>query len=305
MTTATEQLRPSASLSGGTVGIYVATILLWGSSWIALHWQLGVVAPEVSILWRFVIAASLMTLWAVLNGETLRFRREDHLQFAALGLTLFSTNFLCFYYGGLSIPSGLLAVVFSLASIVNLVLGRVLFGQAVRPRAAVAGLLGVSGVALMFAPELVGHSFDTAALLGLGLALLGTVSFCLGNLLSARAQQRGIPVVAGTAWGMIYGMGFLALFVLLRGAPITIEWTPRYILSLLWLGAAASVVGFVCYLTLVGRIGASRAGYATVLFPVVALAMSTVFEGYHWTGPALAGLALVVSGNVLILSGRR
>jgi drug/metabolite transporter (DMT)-like permease len=280
-------------------------VLLWGTSWIALHWQLGVVAPEVSVLWRLVVAAVLMTLWAVASGMTMRFPMRQHVRFAGMGLTLFSTNFLCFYYSGQTVPSGLLAVVFSLASVVNLALGRLFFGQTIEARAALAGLGGVAGVALMFWPQLAGHSFDALAAVGFGLALAGTVSFCIGNQLSARIQRQGVPVITGTAGGMIYGSGFLALFVLLHGAPVTIEWTPRYLLSLLWLGAAASVAGFASYLTLVGRIGAARAGYATVLFPVVALAVSTVFEDYHWTAIAVLGLALVIAGNVLILSGRR
>jgi drug/metabolite transporter (DMT)-like permease len=246
-----------------------------------------------------------MTLWAVLSGESLRFGARHHARFAGMGLTLFSTNFLCFYYSGQTIPSGLLAVVFSLASVVNLALGRLAFGQRVEGRAALAGLVGVAGVALMFWPQLAGQTVDARAGIGLALALGGTVSFCIGNQLSAASQRNGVPVIAGAAWGMIYGTGFLVLFVLLRGVPILVEWTPRYLLSLLWLGAAASVVGFVCYLTLVGRIGAARAGYTTVLFPVVALGVSTIFEGYHWTAVAVAGLALVIAGNVLLLSGRR
>jgi drug/metabolite transporter (DMT)-like permease len=305
MTTADPIAPRPATPAGTTVGLYVATVFLWGTSWIAIHWQLGTVAPEVSVLWRFVVAAALMTLWAVLSGVSLRFSPSDHARFAAVGLTLFSTNFLCFYYSGRTIPSGLLAVVFSLASVVNLGLGRLLFGQRVEARAALAGLAGVTGVALMFWPQLAGQSFDARAALGLALSLAGTLSFCIGNQLSASTQRSGVPVIAGTTWGMIYGACILALFVLMRDAPVTIEWTPRYLLSLLWLGAAASVAGFVCYLTLVGRIGTARAGYVTVLFPVVALAISTVFEGYHWTAMAVAGLALVLAGNALILSGRR
>jgi drug/metabolite transporter (DMT)-like permease len=64
-------------------------------------------------------------------------------------------------------------------------------------------------------------------------------------------------------------------------------------------------MAFGAYLTLLGRIGADRAAYATVLFPLVALAISTVVEDYAWTPIALAGVALVLTGNLLVLLAAR
>jgi drug/metabolite transporter (DMT)-like permease len=282
--------------------LYAAVVFIWGTSWIALHLQLGTVSPEVSVVWRFGLASLVMLAYAVLRGERLAFGVADHLRFALLGALLFSSNFLLFYYGGLTVPSGLLAVVFSLASVFNLILGAVIFRQRVEPRVAAGGALGVLGVAAMFAPELQAHGLDAAALAGLAYCVLGTLCFCLGNMAATRVYGAGVSIASATVWGMIYGTGFLVAIALIRGQSFAIQLTPVYLASLLYLSIVASVLAFAAYLRLLHSIGAARAGYTTVLFPVVALAISTVAEGYVWTASALAGLVLVLLGNVLVLS---
>jgi len=272
-----------------------------GVSWIALKAHLGVVAPEVSALWRFMIAAAVMLAWVGMRGERMRFPARDHRRFAVVGACMFSFNFVLFYYGGLSIPSGLLAVVFSLASVVNLVLGALLFRQPVEGRVMLGALLGTAGVGLLFWPEITGAGFDRAALAGLGLCVLGTVLFCCGNLVTGQLQREGVPVLSVIAWGMVYSVGLLALASLGRGHAFVVEWTPRYVGALLFLAVFASVIAFACYGALIRRIGPARGAYATVLFPVVALAVSTAVEGYAWTVPAVLGAACAGIGNVLVL----
>lgn len=295
----------AAAMSTTDIALYVIVVLVWGSSWLGMRWQVGVVAPEVSVLWRFSIAFPLMFAWAALAGQPLGHAASSHVYFAAMGATMFSMNLVLFYTASFYIPTGLMAVVFSLASIFNLVLASVFMGQPIRLRMIVAGLIGISGVGLMFAPEISMQQLDNRALVGLGISLVATLCFCTGNIVSAAAQRRGIPVLAGTAWGMLYGAGILLVLALLRGHPLIVEWNFRYFASLLWLAVVASVIAFSAFLTLVGRTGAARAGYMTVLFPVVALAASTFVEGYRWTTLAVAGLALVIFGNVYVLrSGR-
>ena len=135
---------------------------------------------------------------------------------------------------------------------------------------------------------------------GLGLALLGTLCFSAGNMLSSLQQKAGLKPLTTNAWGMLYGASMLAVYCALRGIPFEMEWNTRYIGSLLYLVIPGSVIGFTAYLTLVGRMGPERAAYCTVLFPLVALNVSAFAEGYQWTPPALAGLVLVMLGNVLV-----
>jgi drug/metabolite transporter (DMT)-like permease len=297
-----DDTRRAPALDRQDLLLYAATVFCWGTSWIALSAQVGVVAPEVSIFWRFCLAALLMWGWVIARGEQVRFSATDHLRFAATGLCLFSTNFALFYYGALTIPSGLLAVVFSLASIFNMLLGAVLLRQRIEPRVAVGGLVGFTGIGLLFWPEIAGSGFDRGALTGLALCIAGTLFFCLGNMVSTVIQRRGIPLVSANTWAMSYGVLLLGLVSLVRGHAFVIEPTVKYVAALIWLAIPASVVAFACYLTLLRRIGAARAGYATVLFPIVALAVSTAFEGYSWTLLAGLGAGLALLGNVIVLT---
>lgn len=281
--------------------LYSVSVLVWGLSWIAMHYQVGQVAPEVSVVWRFVIAAPVMFCIAALRGERLWFPLTEHRYLLALGFAIFSTNFVLFYYGAQHVASGLLSIVFSLASIGNVVLGALIFGTRIERRVVVGAALGVAGVAAMFYPELNAMRVDASALIGLALSLGATTSFCIGNMLSVGAQRRGLPIFASTAWGMAYGGLIMTVFSLARGQSFTFEWSATYIGGLLYLSLFGSVIAFSVYFTLLGRIGAARTGYTTVMYPVIALLVSTAFEGYRWTVPAVLGLVAVIAGNVLVL----
>jgi drug/metabolite transporter (DMT)-like permease len=284
--------------------LYGLVLFAWGTSWIGMRMQVGVVPPETSVFWRYVIAASAMMAVAALRKERHPYALPDHLRFGAMGVFMFSTNFMLFYHGALVIPSGLLAVVFSAASIINLGLGLALFGQKLTARLLAGAVLGFSGILLLFAPQIMGATFDHASLVGLLLCIAGTISFCTGNQISASSQRRGVAVIPATAWSMAYGAIWAGLVTLGFGNSFAIDWSVPYVGSLVFLALSASVLAFYAYLTLLGRIGAGRAGYATVMFPVIALAISTMFEGYVWTWPAIAGATLALAGNFLVLRSR-
>jgi len=82
---------------------------------------------------------------------------------------------------------------------------------------------------------------------------------------------------------MLLGATFCGIIALLLGESLAIPLQATYLAVLAYLAIGASVIAFVAYLTLVANEGAARAGYATVLFPIVALAVSTVMEGFEWT----------------------
>ena len=281
--------------------LYCVVVFGWSTSWLPLKWQLGVVAPEVSLFWRFLIAATLMFIISFSLRQSLKFDWRTHLHTALLGLFIFSTNFAFFYHGGKGVASGLLAVVFSSASLVNVVMISVLGRSRPHFTHLLAAGVGLTGVVCLFWREL---ELSDTALTSLGLCLIGTLFFCTGNMVSAACQKRGIPLFASISWGMFYGACFLALFSLISHHEFIIEPTAKYVLGLVWLAVVSSVMTFAAYLALIGRIGASRAGYATVIFPVFALLISTMFESFTWSGLAFFGLALVICGNVIMLRAR-
>lgn len=285
--------------------LYLATVAIWGSSWLGIKYQLGVVAPEISVLYRFIIAAALLVGWCKLRGLSLNFTWRQHLAIAAQGVPLFSLNYIIFYIASTHLTSGLVAVAFSTILVMNIAFGALLLGSPIRPRVAVGALLGLGGLSLVFWPDLAAFDTGSAGLIGLGLSLVATAFASLGNVASARNQRAGIPVLQGNAIGMAYGALCTLVIVLLRGVPFAFDPSPLYVAALLYLAVFATIIGFGCYLTLLGRIGADRAAYVSVVFPVVALGLSTVFEGFVWTTLALIGVAMIVLGNVIVLARAR
>jgi drug/metabolite transporter (DMT)-like permease len=282
------------------ISLYLLTVLIWGTTWIALKLQLGEVAIPVSIAYRFGLAALILFAMLLVSGKLQKVNRRGQLICLAQGVCLFCVNFMCFLHASQWIPSGLVAVVFSTSTLWNALNARVFFKQRIARNVLAGGALGLVGLACLFWPELSGHSASRETLIGLGLALLGTLCFSAGNMLSSLQQKAGLRPLTTNAYGMLYGAAMLSVYCLVSGTPFGFEWNTRYIGSLLYLVIPGSVIGFTAYLTLVGRMGPERAAYCTVLFPVVALNVSAYAEGYQWTMPALMGLVLVMVGNVLV-----
>jgi drug/metabolite transporter (DMT)-like permease len=294
--------QPNSALTGADYALYVTVVLLWGISWLPLRLQLGVVSPEISAMWRFLLGGLIVFGWLIAVRGRVAFSLADHGRFMILGATLFSFNFVLAYYAGYHLNGGLLAVLFSLTAVVNPIYAALLGRGGLNLRVVSGALIGVIGVALLFGPKLIAADAQPGTLAGVVLMMMSVFVFCTGNMFSAAFQSKGLPVLSANAWSMLYGTAFIALFALLNGQPFIVEWTAQYVLSILWLAVAGTAIGFFAYVTLIGRIGTGRTGYVTVLMPLVALVLSTLFEGYSWTIYAFAGVALVLAGNVIVLS---
>ena len=281
-------------------GLYAGTVLIWGTTWLALKFQLGVVDPQVSLLWRFLIAAPIMFLVCRIAGAPVRFPLRRHAGFAAFGLFGCAINFILFYNAGHFVVSGLLSVIFAMASVTNIVLAAVLLGDRLRPPVAGGAVVGLAGVGLMFWHE-IGGGLGLDPLKGLALGFFGCLSFSLANIISARIQRGGVPSMSLNSWGLTYGVAINFIVALATGSAFTVEPAAPYMLGLLWLAIPGTVFAFWMYLALLKRIGPDRAGYTTVLSPVLALIVSTWVEDYRWSAAAFAGLALVAAGNMLVL----
>jgi drug/metabolite transporter (DMT)-like permease len=280
--------------------LYVLTVLIWGTTWMAMKSQLGVVPIVWSVAYRFLLAAAVLFVFLTLSGRLKRPRGQAMGLIAAQGLFLFCLNFLCFMQASRHIPSGLVAVLFSTATAWNAFNARVFLGRPLNRRVLAGSALGLLGLVAVFWPELNRHQASTQTLVGMAYGLAGTLCFSIGNMLSTRLQASGHTPVVTNAWGMLVGASVLTVGALLAGIPWAFEATTPYIGALLYLAIPGSVIGFTAYLTLVGRMGPEKAAYCTVLFPVVALNVSAWLEGYTWTPAALFGLVLVMAGNVLV-----
>jgi drug/metabolite transporter (DMT)-like permease len=287
------------------LSLYLASVLIWGSTWFAITFQLGTVPPEVSVAYRFALASAVLVTWCLVRGLKLRFPARDHLWMALQGCLLFGLNYVCVYLAEAQISSGLVALVFSLLVFMNILGARLFLATPFKRVALIGATLGVTGVALVFAPELTHISGNHSTSLGLMFSLLGTVSASLGNMTAARNHSNGLPVVQLNAFGMMYGAAFVALYAAANGKPFLFDWSAPYMLSLSYLAIFGSILAFGAYLTLLGRIGADRAGYTTVAIPIVALLLSTLFEGLRWQIYTVLGIALCLAGNILVLGRRR
>ncbi len=285
--------------------IYGLVVLIWGTTWYAIKFQLGVVAPEISLVYRFSIAAICLFIYARIVGSPMRMSRRDHVFVALQGLALFCLNYWLTYLSTQYLTSGLVAVIFTSIIFFNLINARLIFRIPIDRRVLAAAAAGMFGVALLFLPELSAAAGDRTVMLGCLLALVATYIASLGNMAAMRNTGSSLPVVTVNAYGMAYGAAGLALIATLRGAPIAFDASWPYVVSLLYLSLAGTSLAFGLYLALLKKIGPARAAYTSVLFPVIALGVSTVFEGYRWSLPAFSGLAVLLAGNALALSQRR
>lgn len=285
--------------------LYIVTVLIWGSTWLAIKFQLGVVSPEMSVAYRFFLAAVILFMYSKLRGLNLRFSFRQQLFIALQGLLLFSVNYILVYFSEVYITSGMVSVLFSSVIVFNVFFGSVFLRNPVQSRVVLGSLVGIAGLALIFWPEMQSFDLAGASSLGLVLALISAASASLGNIVSARNQKNDLPVIQTNAYGMLYGATFTLIIALFRGVPFTFDVSAGYLGSLLYLALFGSVIAFGTYLTLLGRIGADRAAYVTVLFPVIALLLSAMFEGLRLDWVQFAGVALVLAGNVLVVNLRR
>jgi drug/metabolite transporter (DMT)-like permease len=285
------------------VSLYLVTVLIWGSTWLVIKFQLGVVSPIVSVAWRFALASLMLLLYACYRRRSLRFSARDHAWIVLQGVLLFGLNYICVYLSEQYLTSGLVAVVFSLVVFMNALGMRVFFGRPIRATAVIAATLGVAGVALIFGREVTGVATAGDELRGLLLALASASIASLGNMVATRNHRRQLPILPVNAWAMAYGALFVAAVAYASGAHLQFDPSWPYLVSLLFLAIFGSAVAFGAYLTLMSRIGADRAAYTAIAIPIVALLISTAFEHLRWRVETFTGVAACVAG--ILLAQRR
>lgn len=285
----------------GTPWLFLVPTLIWGSTWLAITFQLGVVAPEISVAYRFALASLLLAGWCAATGRSLRFSLRDHAFLAALGVFFFGLNYIAVYRAEQFLSSGLVAVLFSTMVFMSPVGMRLAYGTPLTIRSLVAAMFGVGGVSLLFLPELSLARHGGTAALGIAYALMGTLFAVGGNLIAVRNQRAGIPTLSGNAWGMAYGALSAAISATAAGSTWTFDGHAAYVLSLAYLAVFGSVFAFGAYLTLLQRVGAGPSAFITVSTPVIAMLLTTLFEGYRWTWTAALGVVLAVIGIWLAL----
>ncbi len=279
--------------------------MIWGSTWLAIDFQLGIVPVEVSLVYRFLLASAVLFTWCGIRGLPLRFDGRAHRYFLLLGLFLFGLNYIAAYSAQIYISSALNAIVFSTMVWMNILNARVFLGTRVDGKTYAAATLGIIGIVILFLPEVQNISWSDRTVIGAGLSLAGALLASLGNTISQSSQKLKLPVMQANAWGMLYGGLLNALFAVGLGRGFVFDSSAEYISSLLFLAVPGSVIAFGCYLTLIGRVGIHRAGYVAIMIPVVAVLVSVVFEGLEISINIVIGAAFALAGNLMILMRRK
>ena len=285
--------------------LYIITVIVWGSTWLAIKYQLGSVDPMVSVVYRFGLAAALLIFFCYLRGLNLKFSLKEHLFMALLGALLFSVNYWLVYVAELYLTSGLVAVLFSSIVFMNIANGSFFLGTTVEKKMIAGAVLGIIGIIMIFMPEIKAFDLSDKGVFGLSIGFISVILASFGNITSARNTKNNIPVIQANAFGMGYGTILMAAIALFSGKEFSFVVSIPYISSLFYLSVFGSIIAFGSYLTLIGSIGADKASYTIMIVPVVALILSSFFEGYSWNFSAVLGMFLVVGGNFLALSRRR
>ncbi len=284
--------------------LYISASLIWGSTWLAIKLQLTQVPPILSVAYRFCLAALILLAYCRVTRKRLKFSSLDHSFMMLQGFTLFGLSYCGSYLATAYMTSGLVAVIFSTILMMNIINLRIFMRQPVAWRAFYGGILGLTGICVVFWQDLTSFS-ATRGLIGLLIAFAGAYMASVGNVVGTRHAKQGVPVTQANTFGMAYG-GLLTLCIhFMIGGPLTMDWSMGYLGPMLYLTIFGSIVAFGCYMLLISRVGAEYAAYVTLLMPLIALILSTMFEGYRWTTNASVGVGLVLAGNLIILTPKK
>lgn len=285
---------------------FAAVTLIWGSTWIVITGQLGVVPPTWSVTYRFLIAGVAMLIWAAVTRQPLRLDARGVLFAALMGAFQFALNFNFVYRAEMHVTSGLVAVVFALLLVPNAVFARIFLGQRMGRQLIIGSLIAMAGVGLLFLHEI---RRDPAAsgevYLGIGLTLLGVLSASIANVMQATDTAKRYPMATMLGWAMLIGATMDGAFAWITTGPPVFDLRPGYVAGVLYLGIFGSAVSFPLYFSVLRKIGPAKAAYSSVIIPVLAMLLSTIFEGYRWSLLAAAGALLAGAGLVLALRARR
>ena len=288
-----------------TTFLYAVTIIIWGSTWIGIKYQLGTVDPMVSVIYRFSLSSLILLAYCRLKGLSLNFSLKEHAYMALTGTFLFSLNYWLVYISEVYLTSGLVAVLFSSIVFLNIANGAFFLGDPVEKRVILGAVSGTLGTILIFMPEIQAFDLGDTGIIGILFGMGSVTLASFGNIASARNSRNRIPVIQANAFGMGYGAVLLWAIAMVLGKEFSFVMTPAYVGSLFYLAVFGTILGFGCYLTLIGSIGPDKAAYTIMVVPVVALVISSFFEGYVWNPMAFAGLFLVLGGNFTALYRKR
>lgn len=280
---------------------YILTSAIWGSTWLVIVYQIQGASPLVSVFYRFLLSGIVLMIVNAFRKQSFHLSKQHHLLSAVQGVAMFSINYMLTYVSESMIPSGFVALAFTALVYFNMFGIRFVLKRQIRRNVLIGAVLGFIGIALIFNKEIREFSTESKTILGILVSLVATLAASIGNLFSVKLREQKVPINTSTGYGMLYGSAFTLFVCLVRGENFAVPLTTQFVLSLAYLSIFGSVIAFSAYLSLVGRMGAEKAAYVSVISPIIALTLSSVFENLQWTPLMLAGAALAIIGNIVSL----
>jgi drug/metabolite transporter (DMT)-like permease len=285
---------------------FLLVSLIWGSTWLVIKDQISEVPPSWSVSYRFIVAAAAMFMLAAYKRLSFRLDRTGYLFALILGLFQFSFNFNFVYNAELFITSGLVAVLFALLMVPNAIMGRIFLGHKISGAFLGGSAIAAVGIALLFWHEYRASPASLGqVLIGAALAFGGIMSASIANVMQAGKRLKSYPIITVLAWAMLFGALINVALSWITVGPPVYETRAAYWGGIVYLGVIGSVVTFPLYFSMIREIGPGKAAYSSVLVPVVAMILSTVFEAYVWTWLPAAGAVLAMAGLLVALRARK
>ncbi len=278
--------------------LFTIASLIWGSTFWAITLQLGEVPPAVSVVYRFALASATLFAWCLLRGDKLRLPWRVQRWTLLQGFFTFGLSYVCTYNSEQYVVSALVAVLFALMVFWTPICSRIAFGTPIASRTWGAGIAAMAGVLLLFWHSIAGALNDINQggkghfILGLVLGVGASIASSAGSIVVGKVREQSNNLMLTTGWSMFWGTCMVAIWCLATGQAFIIPRAPSYVLGLLHLSIFGSVVAFICYFTLINRIGSNKAVYIGVITPVISVLLSIRLEHYRpgpleWLGMAV------------------
>jgi drug/metabolite transporter (DMT)-like permease len=281
--------------------LFTIASLIWGSTFWAITLQLGEIPPAVSVVYRFALASGALFAWCLVRGDKLRLPWRTQKWALLQGFFTFGLSYVCTYNAEQFVVSALVAVLFALMVFWTPLLSRLVFGTPIPRKTWTAGAASIAGVTLLFwhsiqgalsGNQASGQGGESHMLLGLALGIVASIASAAGSIVVGKVREQSTNLILTTGWSMFWGTCMVALWCVASGQPFLMPHTASYVLGLLHLAIFGSVVAFICYFTLINRIGSAKAVYIGVITPVLSVLMSIRLEHYRpgpieWLGMAV------------------
>lgn len=273
---------------------YLTVILIWSTTPLAIKWSAEGTGFAFAIGSRMVIGliltALILTIWRV--GFPLH--RRARLSYLAGGLSMFAAMTLT-YWGAQYVHSGLVSVLFGLTPLITGLLALLwLKEEALTPGKAAGMFLGLCGLAVIFGDS---HEFGGAHAVAGVTALLAAVTLYSAGLVWIKRIGDDSPPLATTAGALAVALPFFGAVWWMLGSDTPARIPVRAGAAILYLGVFGSVLGFALYYYVIKHLDTGRVALITLITPVLALWLGSLFNGELvsarvWAGTALIGLGL-------------